>query len=437
MKRATGYVTSRDRNVLSFGGCDLVELGVRAGASVRIAHLDDPTQTPWEFKVDGAVDAAGEIRGRPPDWLQAGTPIVLEVEPPAPVAPRSPPAKIVLTHALTPEHLPNGPVLAVGVDVTWWGGSPVNPSSQTETIAWAYRDENGAWGEFGFERVDLAGAPTKSPGDCDANADADAALLWHRIMAVIAGHPETRVILALDAPLIAQQRPALPPRARRYPAVVGEEQPDTGEALAKLLVAKKLAFRACELALREQVERSRVHWRSIYLQPGAPIPPRVAALVQAMRESGFATYTDPAVRLPPRIAFECFPNEALWATDVLSNAYEGFTFRQARLYKRMDEISDVWPRSVVRAVTRECLGPIAALVGLVDARLFDALDAWLDRDPLVATGSRARRVGKIYDDVLDSVIALLTAIALASGRAHVHIGAPADGHIIGPGRQEP
>lgn len=438
MKHATATVSSRRGNILRLDGCSLAALGVRPGARVRIGHLEDPTRTPWEFVVQtGGAAELGEAHVKPPDWLAVGTPIVIDVEPPRVQAARER-REIVLRDALAPEHVPSGEVLAIGVDVTWWGGSPVDPSSQTETIAWARRDAWGTFRELGFERVDLRPAATRDPDDGVANADADAALLFHRLMAVIAQHASTPVVLALDAPLLAHPRRELPPRARRYPREVGDEQADTSDALAKLLDAKKLAFRACETAVHEQVARSRTHWRSIYLQPGAPIPPRIAALVETMRRSGFAMYEGPGAALAPRVVLECFPNEALWATEVLTNAFNDFTFRQARLYKRLGELSDVWPRSVLRAVVRECLGPVAAIAGLTDPKpLFEALDAFMDRDPLVALGPRARRVGKLFDDAIDSVVALLTAIAFANGRAHVHMGAPTDGHIVGPGSSHP
>jgi hypothetical protein len=71
-------------------------------------------------------------------------------------------------------------------------------------------------------------------------------------------------------------------------------------------------------------------------------------------------------------------------------------------------------------VQRWIVNTAAAL--LTDPKLLDETGALL-------------RAGKLFDDVVDAMNCLFTAVALSQNAAHIWVGTSADdGHIIGPGR---
>ena len=72
-------------------------------------------------------------------------------------------------------------ILCIGVDVTWWGGSPNNRQTQLETIVSARLDEPAS---FAIDTVDLHHAPNAAREDpTEPNFDADAAVLLAALLA--------------------------------------------------------------------------------------------------------------------------------------------------------------------------------------------------------------------------------------------------------------
>lgn len=331
-----------------------------------------------------------------------------------------------LTPALGARFVPRGSVLAIGVDVAWWGGSAKSESAQTETIASAVR-KGGRWRDFGFQRIQLTPTPEAARDRFTANADPRAEDLARAITARAGAERDVaHVVVGLDAPLLARPRPSLPRRSR------------------ETMKPGSCADRACEVAFRANVKPSPKGWRSVNIQPGAPLFPRIEHLVAALGTQRFRVYEGPAKALPTRVLVECFPNDALWSAGVLGTRFAGFSFRDVASYKKLGRVARVWPASVLRAMTDFYVRPVAEIAGL-DAKTTDTLldrmwrffasDAHLTGSARGAGGARgAIVVSKALDDALDSTLTLLCAIALADGRAHVHLGDdPRDGHVVGPG----
>lgn len=323
--------------------------------------------------------------------------------------------------ALQPHHVPRGSVLAIGVDVAWWGGSAKSESSQTETLACAIR-RRGRWRDLAFERIQLTPTPPSRLDRFTANADPDATELARAITALADEHRDVeQVIVGLDAPLLARARPALPKRSRD-PMKPGA-----------------CADRDCEVAYRANIRPSPKGWRGVRIQPGAPLFPRIEQLVAALAKRGFRVYSGPTKKLPKRALVECFPNDALWSAGVLGRRFEGFTFDDVRSYKELHAVARVWPTNALRALTDFYLRPVGEVArlppGTIDELLarmwaFFATDAHLTR----GVGENGVVVSKAFDDAIDSALTLLCATALADGCAHVHIGGDsADGHVVGPG----
>lgn len=329
--------------------------------------------------------------------------------------------EVDLVRALEPHHVPTGSVLAIGVDVAWWGGSASDVTSQTETLACAIR-RGGRWRDLAFQRLQLTPTPPSRLDRFTSNADHDASELARAITKLAEEHRDVEhVIVGLDAPLLARDRRGLPKRSRD-PMKPGA-----------------CADRECEVAFRASLRPSPKGWRGVNIQPGAPLFPRIEALVGALAKRGFRVYRGPTKRLPKRVLVECFPNDALWSAGVLGRGFDGFTFKDVRSYKELHTIARTWPVSALRALTEFYVRPVGEVARLpaqaIDELLdrmwrFFAKDAHLTR----GAGEHGVVVGKAFDDAIDSALTLLCATSLADGFAHVHIGNdPADGHVVGPG----
>ena len=207
------------------------------------------------------------------------------------------PKGLVLRQAL-PGALTAEPTLCVGLDFAWWGGGP-DARSQTDTLFFATVQGEQA-GPLQMRRVLLRTAYDPDAADTAANCDPDAALVLAAVEEAIVQHGGTgRLVMAVDAPLRALDRPHLPPRNRK--------------------AAKGMEYRQCEQAARagQQQDAGSGGWKHIWnIQPGAPLCPRVAALVAGLQRLNFELYTTPTTPVGQRVLFECFPGEALWTLGV-------------------------------------------------------------------------------------------------------------------------
>ena len=157
------------------------------------------------------------------------------------------------------------------MDLAWWGGSSSSRASRRETIAYARLDSPDS---LAIETVDLNAAPNPERADpTEPNFDADGGILCAALRRILDRHATCdRVIIALDAPLEARDRPTQPPRRR---TVAKNERAG-------------IERRQCERALQEfmgslQDESGRLWNKGLTIQPGSPVPPRVGAIIQEER----------------------------------------------------------------------------------------------------------------------------------------------------------
>ncbi len=131
--------------------------------------------------------------------------------------------------------------------------------------------------------------------DTAPNCDPDAALVLRAVGEVVASHRgDGLVVLAVDAPLRALDRPYLARRNRRVPG--GTER------------------RQCERAATEgqRGDNGRDGWKGVWnVQAGAGGLASGGA-VAGLQGLGFGLYEAPDRPPGQRILFECFPGEALW-----------------------------------------------------------------------------------------------------------------------------
>jgi hypothetical protein len=312
-----------------------------------------------------------------------------------------------------------GAVLCIGVDVAWWGGQTGSgkKSSRTETIAYVSRD-NGEWSQLSLKRVDLNSSYKPNADPFTPNADADAHLLTQGIKEVLASHPRIKnIVLAVDMPILALDDGM--PRPRK----ANERGGEGGQ------------YRACDLAWMRMRERSAKGWSRVNIFAGAPIVPRVRALVEKLRELAFEVYGRCASE-HQRVVIECFPNEVAWSAGVLGFA-EGLTINSLQLYKRLGKHRTPLPQDLFDGVWKHPID-LAFRTALVDcncrSRWLGDVRQWLAADGVFDKNTLIGKTGKQFDDVIDSVLSLSAAVAYAMGTAHIHQGTdPEDGHIIGPG----
>lgn len=308
----------------------------------------------------------------------------------------------------------SAPTLCIGLDLAWWGGSQREPDSQYDALA--YMVVGGGEKSLQTERVCLGATFNAHADATTANCDADARLLVASIQNIIEDSIAANVVLAIDAPLLAKAR-NLPPRSKN---------PPTGS----------LQRRLPEDALENAKRSSPQAWASeCRIQPGAPICGRVAALVDALtRELGFELYDHDSVSTPSRTLFESFPSEAIWALGC-QGQYDPITPSEARHYK-----NDKRSRSahIVARDARDNLYGFVSSIGLPNT----VVGAWIEQtivklvsDPMLRNYDGNLKRGKLFDDIIDAVNCLFTAVAFCQNSAHVWEGSdPQDGHIIGPGK---
>lgn len=310
----------------------------------------------------------------------------------------------------------NRAVLCIGLDLAWWGGSLGVPESQNDALS--YMVLGGDPGTLEICRVPLATQPNPNRDEFTSNCDPAANATVEALKDVIEAHTASQIVLAVDAPLIAAPRD-LPRRSKiSRPGMLARREPE--QALDAAMRAGPAAWRSC-----------------CHIQPGAPVCSRVEALVDELtKRLGFQLYNHNCRDTPERSLVECFPSEAIWALGCLSH-YPPITPKEARAYKGFS--SDWHPiPTVMHAVYLHVVGFISALgvpgswVRLWAAQLASAI---LTDPKMNDASAKCVRGGKLFDDVIDSVNALFTAVSFCHDTSHVWIGPDlSDGHIVGPGR---
>ena len=105
------------------------------------------------------------------------------------------------------------PVLCMAVDVAWWGGrrGAGHRQTRTETIASASLAQ-GEWSDLSLTRVDLNETYNSHADHLTPNADPDASTLAAAIKRIIDDSGLSRVVLAVDMPILAMPRDGLIPQ---------------------------------------------------------------------------------------------------------------------------------------------------------------------------------------------------------------------------------
>lgn len=313
--------------------------------------------------------------------------------------------------------------LAIGVDVAWWGGSPRNHASRIEPIAAALTHDVSS---LHFKDVDLSSAPNPEASESyEANFDAEGKLLAAGIREVLEAFDGRfgRVVVALDAPLEARWRPGqmFRPKANAPGERAGLE---LREAEVALNAAKKGAGEAG------------AGWnRDLNIQAGSPLPPRVERIVWGLDALDFELYRGGDAE--GRQLIEVFPSEAIWALGV-SGYYGSASSEEVRRYK-----ARTWkelPSETAQAHARRPLLGFSALFSdqLTERPATAAVPRWIEQIAAHATfcALDARRdvvrQNRRFDNLVDTGIAFLTAVAFAEGCSHVW-GGGEDGTVVGPG----
>ncbi len=314
-----------------------------------------------------------------------------------------------MTSNLKCDHLANAPAvgfaeprrtLCIGLDLAWHGGSANDRSSQFDFLAAAVFDECGTWQRTHLKRVDLQ------------NRDPDGSITAGAIGQLIkeSGSIESRIILAIDAPLQTNQ------------------------------ATKNKQYRACERHLslhRKRIDKQAGGSNGWHpnLQPGAVLTNRVKnVLDHLLRELNFWLWKSDA-NLPERTVLECFPAEAIWAAKRMDRYPESFTSTRVKAYKAQKGFH--LNATQVRALVEDTLLDGFKFTTQTPqdwVSLIEAILTWMLNDTTWIKSGRYRG-GKWLDDVVDSTLCLATAICCALNRAHVWQDPDNqdDGHIIGPG----
>ena len=312
-------------------------------------------------------------------------------------------------------------MLCVGVDVTWWGGSPRRRDSQRETVVAAVL---GRPASLTIETIDLHGAKNPRGGEStQANFDADGELVCAGRRAVI-GRVEgafDRVVVALDAPLEARHREGQPARKKavRKGVKAGSERRQCEDELQAYKSALPKAERSAWSA-------------DLRIQAGSPIPPRIDAVVQRLSGLGYVPFRD---TVAPTQLVEVFPSEAICRLG-LAGHYGSLSSADVRAYKkakprrlRVDEAREVAARPLLGFM------PVLRSGGVEEVDLRSWIDSIVDFACTMAGRSDGMvRKSKGFDDPVDSGIAFLTAVCFGVGRFTAW-GDGSDGVIVGPGKR--
>lgn len=316
------------------------------------------------------------------------------------------------------------PTLCLGIDVTWWGGSPKRRDSQRDTIVYAIV-QAGTAPELQFNMVDLSAAPNPRQSPTEPNYDVDGELLASRVARILDENKGRflRCVVALDAPLEARIREN---QRRRVKAVASGVE--TG--------AKR---RQCEKAIQQHkgtlMSKQAQVWHSdLRIQSGSPIAPRIASILEKLKgKCGMACWGMDRTS-HQRQVIEIFPSEAIWSLGLMGG-YPNFCPSEVRSYKKKK------PSSLPRDAALEvALRPLLGFAQCFESQLFLPLSHWSEQIADYACAiagdkksSETVRKGKGFDDPIESGLAFLTAVSFVGGVYHVW-GDGTDGTIIGPGR---
>lgn len=300
--------------------------------------------------------------------------------------------------------------LCLGLDIAWFGGSKADPASRHDCLAWTI-DVPGTAPTFGLRRIPL---PDRDP---------TAAILLEFVTEIVNDFPADRVVFAIDAPLQEAAHRDLPPRS---------PLPGKGEVARRKGEDAFSRDRQRLDALRGGSEG----WHP-NLQPGAPVAPRVKALIAGLETLDFRPWT-PQYAHHPRLALECFPAATIWAGRVAGLYPPSSSAAEIKAYKatRRRILTDPEVEDLVRRVASP-LGPLAgddeAWPGIVDQAI-----SWMLSDPTWPRKGDHHTGGKMLDDVVDTLLCLLVARAHAAGQSHLWHDheVPDDGHICGAGTLE-
>ena len=423
-------VSSRTDSQVRVKGLSLRGMGYCRGAHVEVTDPDaNPAHAPWVFVVSNNEHATLVCKDPvPPPWIQAGARVRILVRLPCGAEGVHVPAD-GLASAAIPSTVPvlapvitriTGSVLCMGIDVAWWGGQtgPRNADTRSECLAWATRTDGG-WSDLSIKRVDLNESYNPEADPYTPNADPNAATLLAEIRKIVGDESrELKAVIALDAPLLARDRPDLP-----RPRKAHEEGTKGG------------VYRECEVVWQKRKRQSSSRWRQIKVLAGALQTPRLKHLVSGLEMLGLPVYRHPCIREIRGVAVECFPNEVIWSAGVLGHAAD-LTWASLQAYKRLGDKPIRLPSPVFNALWPYTLRPALNAASLDDRtinRWLSSFGQWLHNDGVVTDDPAEGAAGKKFDDAMDSVLSLAAAVGFVEGAAHIHQGAVEDGHIIGPG----
>ena len=366
------------------------------------------------------------------DWLPIAVPSEVNSSPPplpdtVPDQPTRP--SIASTAALTDPTIQAGStaphftkryvrnarsILCLGLDMAWWGGRSASPESQNDVLSYLVVGDK--MGTLQMRSLCLATTYDRSADQFTANCDPAARIIVTAIAKIIEEHTPSQVVLAVDAPLIAMNRD-LPERS-------------------KIPSGGTLARRQPEQVLAKAVSAGPARWRpGCNIQPGAPVCSRVKSLVDALTTQwDFQLYSHWSPDTPKKSLVGCFPSEAIWALGCL-NHYGTITPEQTREYKRFE--NRLYPFPLLMNAAYLNLAAFISAIGVPGPRVREwiaQLSYTILTDPqLLDSTGKLLRGGKLFDDVIDSVNALFTAVSFCYDASHVWMGCdPEDGHIVGP-----
>lgn len=396
-------------------------LGIRElthAARGRDGHLTTSFKLPGPDDVAWWRDHRGEsvrveLLGVSADSVEADVSASVTTAAPAPVPP--PPAPMAQER---PRRQPAGPagelecdqpVLCIGLDVAWFGGSRNDRHSRYDCLASTVLGDEAAHGHLELRRVALG-----------TGRDPEAKQTLQAVRELIDSYDGIgQVIFAIDAPIQARDRPQLGVR------LGGGRSPVERRAAENWLSAH-----------RQEIDRSAGGaggWHP-NIQPGAPLATRVIHLLNGLVDCGFELWTADR-RNASRLVIECFPAEAIWA----ARRFEGFrpelTAPCVKAYKKQNRTQ--LGRDQVETLADNVLHGFATPTGnppLWESLRQRALE-WMLADGAWQTRDGQYRGGKLLDDVVDTMICLATSLSYAGRCAHVWFDPDDldDGHIIGPG----
>lgn len=298
-------------------------------------------------------------------------------------------------------------VLCIGLDIAWFGGSVKDKDSQYDCLGTVLIPSQDEKPVLTLTRIPLG------------KRDPDSVQLLTAIDKLLEAYQsQKRIIFALDAPIQAADH-GLPPRTG---------MPSKGA----------VERRACEDYLdnkrKELEKKTRVNgaWRP-KIQPGAPLAPRVKLLLNGLQERGFSLWTD-CDKNAEKLVIECFPSEAIWSIKQMGHYPDSATVECVKAYKKQKGV--LLSTEEVKRLVHDTLDAFISASGnsVHWPILLDQAINWMLNEK-VWQSNGGYRGGKLFDDVVDTMICLATSLSYAYGQAHVWQDPERldDGHIIGPG----